>query len=138
MDSPQLVWIDTWAEGEGGKRELWPGQFYSRGAYTIFPHIEAENAIFLFRSRAGMRHFRPGVRKIIFLNVYFNIKFHFFCISYFPLVPVVLKCIIYKKINFILKISVYIWDVMPKKLFIIHEIIYFSKKLLYFQIRNLK
>ena len=43
--------------------ELWAGQFYSRGAYTIFPHIEAENAIFPFRSRARMRHFRPGVRK---------------------------------------------------------------------------
>ena len=27
---------------------------------------------------------------------------------------------------------------MPKKLFIIHEIIYFSKKLLFFQIRDFK
>ena len=32
--------------------------------------------------------------KYFFSNVYFNIKFHFFCTSYFPLVPVVLKCII--------------------------------------------
>ena len=43
--------------------QLWAEQFYSRGAYTIFPHIETKNAIFPFRSRAGMRHFRPGVRK---------------------------------------------------------------------------
>ena len=28
-----------------------------------------------------------------------------------------------------LRISVYIWDVMPKKLFIIHVIIYFTKKI---------
>ena len=57
----------TWtvAFGSGvNSHELWAGQFYSRGAYTIFPHIEAENDIFPFRSRAGMRHFRPGVRKI--------------------------------------------------------------------------
>ena len=42
---------------------MWAGRFYSRGECTIFPRIEAENAIFPFRSRAGMRHFRPGVRK---------------------------------------------------------------------------
>ena len=29
----------------------------------LYSLIEAENAIFPFRSRAGMRHFRPGVRK---------------------------------------------------------------------------
>ena len=66
----QSVWIDTRAEGEGVKHKLWVGQFYSCGAYTIFPHIEAENAIFPFRSRAGMRHFRPGVRKISFHALY--------------------------------------------------------------------
>ena len=54
------------------------GQFYSRGAYTIFPRIEAENAIFPFRSRAGMRHFRPGVRKNILLiyDVHGTIKLY--------------------------------------------------------------
>ena len=67
MYNPYLVEIATRAEGEGGKHEMWAGQFYSRGAYTIFPHIEAENAMFPFRSRAGMRHFRPGVRKSIYL-----------------------------------------------------------------------
>ena len=50
---------------EGGKHELWADQFYSRGAYTIFPHFESENAIFPFRSRTGNWHFRPGVRKKI-------------------------------------------------------------------------
>ena len=30
---------------------------------TIFPHIKAEDVIFLFRSRAGMKYFRLAVRK---------------------------------------------------------------------------
>ena len=42
---------------------MWAGQFYSRGAYTIFPHTEAENDTFPFLRRAGMGYFRPGVRK---------------------------------------------------------------------------
>ena len=42
---------------------MWAGQFYSRGAYTIFPHSEAQNATFPFSRRAGMWHFRPGVGK---------------------------------------------------------------------------
>ena len=49
-----------------GKHEMWAGQFYSRGAYTIFPHTEAENDTFPFLRRAGMGYFRPGVRKNIF------------------------------------------------------------------------
>ena len=34
------------AKGEGGKHEMWAGQFYSRGAYTIFPQTGAENYTF--------------------------------------------------------------------------------------------
>ena len=52
-----------WAEGEGGKHEMWAGQFFSRGVYTYFPHTEAENDTFPFLRRAGMEYFRPGVRK---------------------------------------------------------------------------
>ena len=36
-----------------------------------FPHIEVENAIFPFRSQAGMRHFRPGVGKFFFFILLF-------------------------------------------------------------------
>ena len=43
-----------------GKREMWAGQFYSRGAYTIFHHTQAENSIFAFLSRERKWHFRPG------------------------------------------------------------------------------
>ena len=45
------------------KHEMWAGQFYSRGAYTIFPHTEAENDTFPFLRRAGMGYFRSGVKK---------------------------------------------------------------------------
>ena len=45
MHSLQFAKIATQAEGEGGRYEMWAGQFNSRGAYTIFPlHTEAENA----------------------------------------------------------------------------------------------
>ena len=37
--------------------------FCSLGVIYYFLHIKAENTIFPFRSRARMRHFRPGVRK---------------------------------------------------------------------------
>ena len=43
--------------------EMWAGRFYSRGAYTIFPHTEVENDTFPFLRRARMGYFRPGVRK---------------------------------------------------------------------------
>ena len=34
--------------------EMWAGQFYSRAAYTIFTHTQAENATFPLLRRAGL------------------------------------------------------------------------------------
>ena len=44
-------------------RRAYSTHFTRRVVKILFPHIEAENVIFPFRSRAGMRHFRSGVRK---------------------------------------------------------------------------
>ena len=47
---------------------MWAGQFYSRGAYTIFHHTRAENTTFAFLSRERKWHFRAGYgEKVIFL-----------------------------------------------------------------------
>ena len=44
-----------------GKHEMWAGQFYSRGASTIFRHTRAENTTFAFLSRERKwYYFRAG------------------------------------------------------------------------------
>ena len=43
-----------------GKHEIWAGQFYSRGAYTIFHQTRAENTTFEFLSRERKWYFRAG------------------------------------------------------------------------------
>ena len=35
-------------EPKATKHEIWAGQFYSPGAYTIFHHTRAENTTFVF------------------------------------------------------------------------------------------
>ena len=44
--------IDTRAEGERGKHEMWAGQFYSRGAYTIFRYSKRKVTALRLHSRA--------------------------------------------------------------------------------------
>ena len=55
---------------------MWAGQFYSRGAYTIFPHTDAENDTFPFLRRAGMGYFRPGVRKTSLQTVFLDFAYY--------------------------------------------------------------
>ena len=46
------------------------GQFYSRGAYTIFHHTLDENITFAFLSREQKWHYRPGYdEKFYFQNM---------------------------------------------------------------------
>ena len=47
-------------KAKGGKHEIWTGQFYCRGAYTIFHHTRAENTTFAFLSQERKWHFWPG------------------------------------------------------------------------------
>ena len=77
----------TRAEGEGGKHEMWAGQFYSRGAYTIFQYTRAENATFAILSREGMWHLRPGYGEKLLLNIV-KISLHTYT-RYFPICIIV-------------------------------------------------
>ena len=43
--------IPSIAEAEGGKHELWAGQFSTHGAYTIFHHTRAGKTTFAFMSQ---------------------------------------------------------------------------------------
>ena len=63
MDSPYLVEIATRAEGEGGKHEMWAGQFYSRGAYTFLRHSKRKVTALRLHSRAYSRHFTHTMTK---------------------------------------------------------------------------
>ena len=71
------MWIVTRAEGEGDKHEMWAGQFFSRGAYTIFHHARVENTTFAFLSREQKWHFRPGYGGKNFLHGFFLLMFYF-------------------------------------------------------------
>ena len=42
------------------KHELWAGQFFSRGSYTIFRQTRPKNTTFPLLLREGMWYFRPG------------------------------------------------------------------------------
>ena len=56
----------TWTghiEGEGGKHEMWVGQFYSRGAYTFFRHSKRKVTALRLHSRAYSRHFTHTMTK---------------------------------------------------------------------------